>query len=127
MFYEESKMITIGSILSAIINIILNVIFIKLFGYKAAAYTTLACYILLAIFHYIMMKKVCKKNGVNEDIYDIKFIILACTFLVSLSIIINLLSSYLFLRYLILLILVGLIFINKKNILKYFKEIKKKK
>ena len=51
-YYAKTKYIAFGSILAAIVNIILNSIFIHQYGYIAAAYTTLISYLLYFLFHY---------------------------------------------------------------------------
>lgn len=48
-YYEKTKFVMIASVTGAILNIILNFIFIRLFGYRAAGYTTLACYMIYSI------------------------------------------------------------------------------
>ena len=53
-FYEKTKFIATGTICAALLNIILNFIFIKHYGYVAAAYTTLITYFLYFVFHYIL-------------------------------------------------------------------------
>lgn len=53
MYYDKKKWIPVISILASIGNIILNQIFIPRFGYLAAGWTTLACYILLAFLHWL--------------------------------------------------------------------------
>ena len=55
-FYEKTKIIATGTIIAAIINIILNFFFIKEFGYIAAAYTTLVTYIIYFFSHYTITK-----------------------------------------------------------------------
>ena len=57
-YYGKTQYIAGGTGLAAIINIILNYIFIKQYGYVAAAYTTLATYFLYFLFHYIMAAKI---------------------------------------------------------------------
>ncbi len=57
-YFEENKFIMIASVLGAVLNIILNYIFVPLCGYIAAGYTTLFCYIVYSLSHYIFMKKV---------------------------------------------------------------------
>lgn len=59
-YYEKTKFVMGASVVGALVNIILNYIFIKLYGYIAAGYTTLACYVLYSILHYVFMKKVCR-------------------------------------------------------------------
>lgn len=65
-YYERTKAIMLASITGALLNIMLNYVFIHRFGYIAAGYTTLCCYIIYAVMHYILMRKVCKEecNGV---------------------------------------------------------------
>lgn len=58
-YYEKTGFITIATIVSAILNLGLNYICIQRFGYVAAGYTTLLCYIVQFICHYIMMQRVC--------------------------------------------------------------------
>lgn len=67
-FYKKQKYIAIGTTIAAIVNIVLNVIFIPAFGYIAAAYTTLAGYILLFFIHFYFVFRMKK-----SDWYDIKF------------------------------------------------------
>ena len=57
-YHGKTKYIAIGTMSAAVINIILNYIFIKKCGYIAAAYTTLVTYFLYFIFHYILAKKI---------------------------------------------------------------------
>lgn len=73
-YFEETKYVAFASLLSAILNCVLNYIFINKYGFVAAGYTTLFCYILLACFHYISMRVVCKKHNFNETIIDKRFI-----------------------------------------------------
>lgn len=73
-YFEENKFITVASFSGAILNIILNYIFIHRFGFIAAAYTTLFCYICFSLCHYSFMKKAMKKRSINIEIYDLKAI-----------------------------------------------------
>lgn len=57
-YYEKTKFIAAATCLAAMINIILNYLFIKKFGYIAAAYTTLATYFFYFLFHYFMAWKI---------------------------------------------------------------------
>ena len=79
LYYKKTNYIMAATSVAAITNIILNYICIKQFGYMAAAYTTLASYIILAFMQYKMMKKF---TG-NEDIYDTRFMIILSLFTIS--------------------------------------------
>lgn len=59
-FYEKTKYIALGTGMAALINILLNYIFINKFGYVAAAYTTLVTYLLYFLFHYVIAWKIHK-------------------------------------------------------------------
>lgn len=71
-YFEKTKYIAVATILSAALNVGLNYIFIKLFGYRAAGYTTLLCYFFYTAFHYICMTRIVKKNFEKEKPYSIK-------------------------------------------------------
>lgn len=53
-FYKKSGRIVWGTIISAAVNIITNYYFIKKYGYKASAYTTLLSYFVLFFYHYLI-------------------------------------------------------------------------
>ena len=50
-YYEKTLFITENTIIAAGLNIVLNGLFIPKFGYMAAAYTTLFCYIVSFVIH----------------------------------------------------------------------------
>lgn len=60
-YYAKTKYIAVGSVVAAIINVILNFVFIQKYGYIAAAYTTLASYLLYFFFHYLISVHIAKK------------------------------------------------------------------
>ena len=87
VYYKQTKYVMYPTIMAAIINIILNYIFISYFGYMAAAYTTLASYIVLAILQTIWSAKVCRLNNNSiKDIFDTKklFLLAFITTIVTL-------------------------------------------
>ncbi len=116
-FSKKTKMTMIGSITAAVANIILNFVFIRLFGYMAAGYTTLFCYILLFLFHMFYCRRIGMKN-----IYDDKFILLVSAVLVIFSIVVLVLYSITPMRYLCICGLLTIIFIKRKNIAMLLKK-----
>ena len=58
-YYDKPYLATVASSCAAVLNVLLNYIFIRKFGYIAAAYTTLVSYIFLAVLHYCFMKWIC--------------------------------------------------------------------
>lgn len=122
-YYEKTKFITIATASGAILNIILNYIFIKIFGYYAAGYTTLFCYMCFALYHYHFMKKICNTylNGTRP--YDTKILIsIAIVFLV-LGFGLQITYSNRILRYGLLLVILISLFIKRKDIIAMAKNI----
>ena len=81
IFSKKTSIIAIGSCIAAGINYILNAIFIPLYSYEAAAYTTLASYIVLMIMHFTMVRFVIKEN-VYDDLH--MFIAMVISIIVGL-------------------------------------------
>lgn len=71
-YYERTKVIMVASVSGAILNLILNYVFIRLYGYIAAGYTTLICFVVYALVHYVFMKKVCRECCCGEYPYETK-------------------------------------------------------
>lgn len=68
LYYKKTSLISIATIFSALINITLNIIFIPLFGYIAAAITTTISYFFLFVFHFSITKCLLK-----EQLYGLVF------------------------------------------------------
>ena len=67
-FNKKQKFIALGTSIAAILNILLNYIYIPEYGYVAAAYTTLAGYVVLFFIHFLLVKHMGKDTW-----YDTKF------------------------------------------------------
>lgn len=121
-YYEETKYVMYASLISGILNIILNYFGIMRFGYYACGYTTLVSYIVFAILHYIFMRKVCKKKGVNVSIIDKKFILLISLTLLVIVFLVTLLYSQILVRYALAMIMLIVLIRNKNFIIEMIKE-----
>lgn len=124
-YYEKRIMTMIASIMAAILNVILNYICIPMFGYIAAAFTTLICYIALSIFHYIMYRIICKQKRLGK-IYDEKILIVLSLFTLLLIGCSYVVYMYNIIRYVFIIIIIILIVINRKKLLNCVKNIAKK-
>lgn len=121
-YFEANKFITISSVLVAIINIVLNYWFIPIFGYIAAAYTTLISYILFSIFHYLFMKRLVKLKIGQVKIYNIKFIFTLALIFISFAAIVMCLYNYPIIRYLLILAIMIVAVWKKKLVLSTIKN-----
>lgn len=66
-FYKKTFSISVGTMLAAILNIVLNLLFIPYFGYMAAAYTTLVGYLSMLIFHFVNVKYIMHKSEYYDN------------------------------------------------------------
>lgn len=71
-YYEQKKYLVISSIVSALSNIGLNFVFIPIFGYYAAGYTTLFSFFIFATGNYMAARIVLKKNKVMDSGFNEK-------------------------------------------------------
>lgn len=126
LYYEKAKKIMIASVSGAVLNLILNAICLPVFGYIAAAYTTLVCYIFFSIAHYIIMKSICKEHKDAIKIYDLKFIFLMSVVIIILTIAFSFTYKNIIIRYAMLAVLLIILFFKRKLFIQLFKEIKKK-
>lgn len=126
-YYEKTKYAMVASVSSAALNIILNLIFIPLIGYVAAAYTTLFCYISLAGFHYFMAKKVLLNVGEKFTMVNSRFILSYSILVLVITLVFAIVYRYPVLRYTIIISL-GIIFAaNRKKISLLVKKLKSAK
>lgn len=87
-YFQKTKLIAIATTLSAVINLGLNYIFIKLYGYYAAGYTTLFCYVFLAFLHYVLYKRISKEKIHDKEEIFSKRTVLLCSLMVIVTMLI---------------------------------------
>ena len=122
-YYEKTKLIAAATSAGAVLNIILNYIFIKIFGYCAAGYTTLVCYMAFAAFHMYFMRKICREQLNNEQPYSLRvyggitatFLLFGFTFMAS--------YRHIVIRYSILGVMLVVIVVFHKKIISVIKNI----
>ena len=75
-YYEKTYYILIASLTGAVMNLLLNYFCIRRFGYIAAGYTTLICYIVYSFMHFFFMNKIKKNNLPGRKVYNMKSILI---------------------------------------------------
>lgn len=130
-YFEETRFIMVASSTAAILNIILNYFGIQWFGYIACAYTTLFCYILLAIVHYVAVavlikKKLGSKKTITiNSIYDGRFICLVSCATIAAMVIMLFIYEMTLVRYLFIFVILILAIVNRDKVFALFKDIRK--
>ena len=125
-YFKKNKFIAYASMFGALLNIVFNYFGIIWFGYIAAGYTTLICYILFGLSHYCFMKKICRENLDDVCLFDARTIFAIAIALVAFAMVMTALYSYAIVRYCILLIVLLTIVFNKDSIKHYVKMLKSK-
>lgn len=74
MYYGENRFIAVISVVCSLANLVLNAIFIPRYGYLAAGWTTVVCYILLALLHAVLMRRACRLHQTPEPIFREKLL-----------------------------------------------------
>ena len=125
-FFELTKFSMIASCSAAGVNVVLNYIFIKLYGYIAAGYTTLVCYLLYALAHGILCQWVARKKTDCKEIYDNKAIIVFSLVIIGLMIGITFLYRYTIVRWLLVAAAVILAFVKRRDLVAFAKSMQKR-
>lgn len=129
-YFEKTQFMMIASVSGACMNLLLNYIFIPIYGYYAAGYTTLFCYMLYCIGHYLLMRRINNRLMDRVKVYDLKWIMgIVFVFMVLCGITMCLYKHFI-LRFLLFAFVCGF-FVWKRNefinLLKMMKAEKKEK
>lgn len=123
---DQTKYVALVSITCALINIILNIFGIKLFGYIACAYTTLFCYLLFAVGHYYFMSKILKQKLDYPKIYDGKVFFVVSLIMLVIMVGVTLSYNNRLIRYSLVVLMMIFGIANRKKILFVLNQFKKR-
>lgn len=122
-YYEKTQYIASATIGGAVLNIVLNYIFIKMYGYLAAGYTTLFSYILFAFLHYRFMRKICREQINDLHPYKSKIIIGISVISLVLGFAIMALYTHPIIRYSIFALMVVVAVIYRKKLIEILTQL----
>ena len=125
-FYDQNKFTMYISMAGAALNIVLNYIGIKSFGYIAAAYTTLICYILFAMAHYIYMNYCVKMLFGADQVFDSKRLVVLAMIILLIGLFTILLYNLFILRYIFVIFIIIFMLLKRKIVLEIFNLVKNK-
>lgn len=113
IYYEKKPKFVMGAgVAAAILNFVLNLIFIPTMGYFAAGYTTLAAYLLQVVWSYVAVRKV-----TGESVYNMKKLGMIGLLVLVMSVFSPLLYPYRWIRWGLLLAIVIFIWIKRRILL----------
>lgn len=119
-YFEKTSYVSIATVSGAVLNIAMNFILLPKYGYLAAAYTTLACYVIFITLHYCFMRRISYHEfGVQP--YDVSILLRITISLFASSFIIMSLYEHSFARYTCIVGIAIIIFCNRPKIHSYIK------
>lgn len=124
LYYEKTGTVTIVTCIGAGCNLLLNYYFIQSFGYIAAGYTTLICYVFFAFAHAKIVSKVLKRNYGKTKGFDYRTLFFLSIIVLAFVIVTTISYNYLALRVLILVSLLLVCIMKKKWIIALLKNLK---
>jgi len=81
-FYtRKTRLISIGTILAAVINVVLNIVLIPKYGYVIAAVTTIVSNFFLFVFHFIIVNYLLRIRifGIRFHLVSLSYVVIATT------------------------------------------------
>ncbi len=115
-YHKKTFRIMLATLAAAVVNIILNYFLINEFGFVAAAYTTLFCYVIYTLFHYLNMRKIERRK-----IYNIKFLAVYSVGYVAACLLCLFIYPYAWIRYAVLVLMGAVMIVKRKKIMQIIK------
>ena len=125
LYLEKTKEIALATGIGAILNILLNYICIKEFGYFAAGYTTLGCYAIIAIIHYMVMRTTCKEKKIEPCVYSLKKWLLLSVLFVVMGFLLLISYNNTIVRYTIIFVIAAFAVIKRNNVIDFLGTLQK--
>ncbi len=97
-YFEQKHTIIFASMMCAVLNVILNSIFIAKYGYSAAAYTTFFCYFVFCFLHYLFYRMACRRH-IKREIYDSRGLAVISALLLAAAMVIYFMAEFYVIKY----------------------------
>lgn len=124
-FMDANKFSSLMTMIGAVLNIILNAIFIPIYGFVAAGYTTLICYTVFAYAHILYSNYISKKKY-EEQMFQISHLIILTVIIYVSSIIMSCLYGYMLIRYVVIFAMLSVLVIKRTTFISLLQVLKKK-
>ena len=125
-YYEAKANILLASVIGGVLNIALNYVFIGRYGYVAAGWTTMACFVFLACAHFAAMRRILRKKEGGVKAISLQPILLITAAFLLLSALCMLTYDLPVLRYAVLLAAAAVLLWQRKRILQPLLALRRK-
>ena len=124
LYYEKKLGFVLATVFCALLNIVANWIFIPIYGYEAAGYTTMFGYMIYAVIQYLVMRRICRKECEGRYPMDTRILLLIQGTFVVVALLLSFCYGQILLRYGLGLVILLLMLWKRKAILKAMKGLK---
>lgn len=119
-YFEDTTYIMRASVVGGILNIVLNVIGIPLFGYIVCGYTTLISYAVLAVAHYSFSKRLLLDRGSDVSAFDGAFLLKVSILMIGGTLLGVVCYPHPTIRYMFLFVILLVVIIRKNYLIALF-------
>lgn len=126
LYFEKKSYTVISTVTAAVVNIILNALWIPKFGFTAAGYSTLISHILFCVMHYFFFRKVSRECMESDKIYDFKKLVAISLAVLIIAFVMTFLYDYLILRLVIVAVIFVVLFAMRKKIVSIINMLRNK-
>lgn len=123
-YFEETKRIAAASIGAAVVNMVLNYLLLPVFGYLIAGYVVLASYLIFAVVHYFMCKKICIENDCPTDLVNVKIVLLILAVFALLAILLTFGYQMPLIKCVFILAVGPMVYYKREYLYRVYKEMK---
>ena len=125
-YFEKTKAVAGITVFASLLNILLNYLAIPVFGYVAAAYTTLACYIVMGILHMLYSRRIARAELQDRSVFPNKVFLILSALMLAITIAVNFIYPYAIIRYGLIVIFCIVVIIYRRKIIEIINVLKAK-
>ena len=123
-YFEDTKRVSLATASGAVLDLVLNAVFIPRYGFIAAGYTTLASYLLILFVYYLFVKKCCRENEIKfSDIFNVRLLAFFVMLSGGIAAVSLCVYRYWFLRYFIIAVTLALLVFARGKIITWLKDV----
>lgn len=115
-FYKKTSLIAAASVVAAVLNVALNIALIPAFGYKAAAWTTLASYMVLAFMHWAFSSRICRAE-LGRQVYSARYLALSVVVMLAATLGMDAIYGMAPVRYAVIAAIAVCMFVKRREII----------
>ena len=127
MYYERTKSVMVASVVSAILNVGLNYLFIPKYGFLAAGYTTLVSCAVLSVMHFSIVCRIQREEMANARVIGKGATLLLAVLTIAVMIGFTILYAHPALRWGAVLVLAFICWIGRKKFMDIHRSLRSAK